>query len=177
MAGGVITFGSCRSKTSSPAKPKWLQEWDEIVLFFDNDTAGQQATEEVASLLPPGKVKLAALPPDYKDASEALVDQGSRIIGDAIKEAKTFTPGEIVDAKSLYEQIINPEEECLLSTHSKDSKPKLTGSGLGPLQRCVQVLAWENRHSVVNCVLTFSTKENGLDTWHLKKVTVEPLSD
>src|SRR5690606_10122518 len=47
---------------------EFLEAFEEIVLAFDNDEPGRQAAEECASILTPGKVKIANWGP-YKDAS------------------------------------------------------------------------------------------------------------
>ena len=89
----VITEGELDAASCSEAMPGWpmvslphgaasarkdvqkqiplFQGYEEIVLFFDSDDAGRKATEEAASILPPGKVKIARLQ-GYKDASDAL---------------------------------------------------------------------------------------------------------
>ena len=67
---------SVPSGAAGERRPKQLpllqQGYDEIVLFYDNDEPGRQAAQACASVLPPGKVKIAHLQGDYKDASDAL---------------------------------------------------------------------------------------------------------
>jgi twinkle protein len=67
-----LPSGAAAAKKSVQRNLQWLQGYEEIVLFFDNDAAGRQATEEACQVLPPGKVKIANLLGDYKDASDAL---------------------------------------------------------------------------------------------------------
>ncbi|NBX50948.1 hypothetical protein EBT25_13705, partial [bacterium] len=81
---------------------------EEIVLFFDNDEAGRKATEEAASVLPPGKCKIASLQGDYKDASDALSTNDSQSVREAIWNAKPYRPDGIVDGKSLLELVTTP---------------------------------------------------------------------
>ena len=66
-----LPSGAAASRKSIQRALQWLQGYEEIVLFFDNDEAGRKATEEAASVLPPGKTKIARLE-NYKDASDAL---------------------------------------------------------------------------------------------------------
>ena len=61
-----------------------------------------------------------------------------------------------------------------MHTPTKDCSRSYTGFDLESLSQLLQALVLVNPASVVNSQLTFSTKENGLVTWHLKKVTVEP---
>ena len=128
-----LPTGAAGAKRAVQQNLEWLQSWDEIVLFFDNDEAGRKATEEAASLLPPGKVKIAAFHPEYKDASDALVDGNNYAINDAINHAKPYTPGEIVNAKDLYELIISNPDNCLHEYPFNGLQTKTHGIRLGEL--------------------------------------------
>jgi twinkle protein len=46
---------------------KWLRGYDEVVIMFDMDEPGRDASVECARLLPPGRAKIAELP--MKDAN------------------------------------------------------------------------------------------------------------
>ena len=85
----------------------WLQGYEEIVLFFDNDEHGRKATQEAAGVLPPGKCKIARLE-TYKDASDALQANDSEAIRRAIWNAKPYRPDGIVDGKSLLDLVTTP---------------------------------------------------------------------
>ena len=67
-----VPSGAAGAKKAVQKQLPLLQGYDEIVIFFDNDEPGRQAAQECASVLPPGKVKIAHLQGDYKDASDAL---------------------------------------------------------------------------------------------------------
>ena len=88
-----------------------LQGYEEIVLFFDNDEAGRNATEQAASVLPLGKVKIARLE-KYKDASDALQANDKEAIRRAIWDAKPYQPDGIVSAKSLLDVVTTPSPPC-----------------------------------------------------------------
>jgi len=64
-----------------------------------------------------------------------------------------------------------------MTTHFKDYKQSFTGSGMESLSQSLQDLASGKVPSAVNCVLTFSLKENESVTWLLKNPTVEQLLD
>ena len=102
-----IPNGAKAAKKSLQRVLDLLQNYEEIVLFFDNDEAGRQAAQECAELLPPGKAKIARLE-KYKDASEALQAGDAEAVRRAIWDAKTYRPDGIVDAKSLLELITTP---------------------------------------------------------------------
>ena len=56
-----LPSGAAAARKSIQRNLQWLQGYEEIVLFFDNDDAGRKATEEACQVLPPGKVKIANL--------------------------------------------------------------------------------------------------------------------
>jgi len=103
-----LPSGAASAKKSIQRAIPWLQGYEEIVLFFDNDEAGRKATEEAASVLPPGKCKIASFSNDYKDASDALVANDSQSIREAIWNAKPYRPDGIVDGKSLLDLVTTP---------------------------------------------------------------------
>ena len=103
-----LPSGAASARKSIQRAIPWLQGYEEIVLFFDNDEAGRKATTEAASVLPPGKVKIATLSDDYKDASDALSANDPDAIRRAIWDARDFRPDGIVDGKSLLELVTTP---------------------------------------------------------------------
>ena len=104
-----IPDGAKSAKRCIQRQLEWLQGYEEIVLLFDMDNAGQEAAKEAASVLPPGKVKIARLN-DWKDASDALQAGEAQSIREAIWNASPYRPDGIVEAKSLLEQILTPND-------------------------------------------------------------------
>jgi twinkle protein len=102
-----LPSGAASARKSIQRVIPWLQGYEEIVLFFDNDEAGCKAAEDAASVLPPGKVKIARLE-EYKDASDALQASDAEAIRRAIWDAKEYRPDGIVDGKSLLELVTTP---------------------------------------------------------------------
>ncbi len=102
-----LPTGAAGASKSIKKNLEWLQGYEEIVLFFDNDTAGRKAASDAAQALPPGKTKIALLN-TYKDASEALQEQDREGIRRAIYDAKPYRPDGIVDCKSLLELVTTP---------------------------------------------------------------------
>ena len=66
-----LPHGAASAKKDLQKAIPFLQGYQEIVLFFDNDEAGRKATELASGILPSGRVKVASLD-NYKDASDAL---------------------------------------------------------------------------------------------------------
>ena len=102
-----LPTGAASAKKSIQKNLQWLQGYEEVVLFFDNDEAGIQASVDAASVLPPGKVKIARLS-HYKDASDAVQANDADAVRKAIWDAKPYRPDGIVDGKSLLEIVTTP---------------------------------------------------------------------
>ncbi|MQB00680.1 MAG: AAA family ATPase [Actinobacteria bacterium] len=84
----------------------WLDNFEQIILMFDMDEEGRDASEAVAQLFEPGRVKIASLP--MHDANDMLVaGRGAEII-DAIWQAKAWRPDGIVRVSDLRERLMRP---------------------------------------------------------------------
>jgi len=128
-----IPSGSGSAKKSIQRALPWLQGYEEIVLFFDNDEAGRQATKDAASVLPPGRCKIASIQGGYKDASEALSANDSEAICRAIWDAKPFRPDGIVDGKTLLELVTTPTPSADHDYPFRGLQNKLHGIRYGEL--------------------------------------------
>ena len=85
---------------------EYLDQFERIVLCFDNDEPGQKATEEVAAILPTGKAYVMSLP--TKDANDCLKAHGAELITKAFWNAKEWRPDGIRKAQELREEVLNP---------------------------------------------------------------------
>ena len=85
----------------------YINAFDEVVICFDMDEAGQQAAQAVAEVLPVGKAKIARLP--AKDANEAIIQGQRSELVQAVWQAKEFRPDGIKSAKD-YRDIITVDE-------------------------------------------------------------------
>ena len=102
-----LPHGAASAKKDIQKQIPLFQGYEEIVLFFDNDDAGRKATEEAATVLPVGKVKIARLD-KYKDASDALQANDAEAIRKAIWNAEQYRPDGIVEGKSLQTLVTTP---------------------------------------------------------------------
>lgn len=87
---------------------EWLCGFEKIVLCFDQDEPGQKAMQQVAEMLPVGKVYTMRL--QRKDANEVLVNDGKAPITRAFWDAAEWRPDGIVDGKELWETILSTKE-------------------------------------------------------------------
>ena len=150
-----LPHGASAAKKDIQKQLQFLQGYEQIVLFFDNDDAGRNATKAVAEILKLGTKKdlgdyiddkgrkrqnivsqgtfIAALPEKYKDASDALQSNDGQAIRDAIYNAKPYQPDGIVEGKSLLEAVTTPSPPCDHKYQIKGLQEKTHGIRYGEL--------------------------------------------
>ena len=87
------------SKKQIAAQYKFLDSFENIILMYDNDKAGKEASEELIKYLPKGKVKVATL--RYKDPNEYLENDKQKEFVSDFYNAKTFVPVGVVGSGSI----------------------------------------------------------------------------
>lgn len=125
--------GAKSARQSIQNQLEWLQEFDSVVLFFDNDKDGRDAIEEAAAALPTGKVKVVRLDPKYKDASDALQANDTKAISNAIWNAESWAPGGIVRGQDLISAVTTPNPPCAHEYPWQGVQEKLHGIRYGEL--------------------------------------------
>jgi len=128
-----IPNGAQSAKKAFQNNYEWINYYDKVVIFFDNDEAGQKAAKEAASVLPPGKAFIGFLE-DYKDASEALQAGDSEAIRAVHNyDHLQYQPDGIVDAKTLLELVTTPSPPADHDYPFKGLQDKLHGIRYGEL--------------------------------------------
>lgn len=88
----------------------WVNSFDEIILWFDDDEAGRSAAEEAAKWCDIGKVKIVKTPLGYKDANELLKADELKAIVSAVWQAEPYSPSGFESFSSLADEIMKPVE-------------------------------------------------------------------
>ena len=109
-----VPNGAQSAKKSLLKAWEFLENFNDIVLMFDDDEAGRKAAVECAEALPVGRVKIARIP-QYKDANEALLAGEEKLIIDAIWSAREWRPDGIVHFKDLSDIAIESDEESTIT--------------------------------------------------------------
>ena len=91
------------------ANLSYFNAFEEVILMFDGDEAGEKATAACAPLFPAGKCFIATIN-GYKDANEALMDGASRKILEAMWGAKVYRPDGIVSLADIRDELEKPVE-------------------------------------------------------------------
>ncbi len=134
-----INNGAQTAKKDLKEHIEFLNTYDEIVLWFDDDDAGRKAVVEVSSLFPPGKVSIVS-DTGYKDANEVLQKKGKAGVLASYYETKIYTPAGIVNAneggfESFMEDASSDEVYATEYQNLEVSKGAITtfvsGSGMG----------------------------------------------
>ena len=139
-----LRAGAAAAEKEIKEQLDWLENYDQIVLCFDNDKAGRVAVDSVKDLFSPEKLRICSLP--LKDASEML--QANRIedFNTAWWAAKLYRPDGIVPGSETWERITDrmkvkaiPYPWKGLNYSTKGFRPRelvviTSGSGMGKSQ-------------------------------------------
>jgi hypothetical protein len=92
------------SKKQIAAQYKFFDSFDQIIVSYDNDKAGQEAVSEIIKVLPKGKVKV--MKNRFKDANDYLQAGKTKEFIRDFYEAESYVPAGVVGSSHLYEQML-----------------------------------------------------------------------
>ena len=98
-----IRSGAAAAAKDIKANLDWLETFDNIIICFDNDKAGQEAAQSVLGLFTPNKAKNVVLP--LKDAGDMLKANKVRDFTDAWWDAKAYRPDGIVSGLDTWKML------------------------------------------------------------------------
>jgi twinkle protein len=146
---------------SATAAPKllqhrdWIRSFDEVILWFDPDPAGEAALEEARRIVGVDKVKIAKSPEGCKDANDVLTKQGWKNVLLPIWDAAPWVPAGIIQRDALWDALVNynalpsiPYPHCIGGLNKKLKGMRLgeivlfisgTGSGKSTLLREIMI--------------------------------------
>ena len=88
---------------------EWLENnFENVIINFDNDEQGREGAMKVAELFSPGKCKVMHLPEGFKDASDCLSKNKIQIYNKTFWDAKVFAPDGIINANILLDDVLKP---------------------------------------------------------------------
>ena len=85
----------------------WINGYEEVFVWFDNDDAGRQAVNDITTIIPADKLRIIRHP-KYKDANEVLVYEGKAGVVNAYYNAERYKPDDIVTPLDLLDTIAEP---------------------------------------------------------------------
>jgi twinkle protein len=89
---------------------EYLESFDNIMICFDKDKAGEEASKQVASIIKPGKARIITLPNGYKDANDMLRQGKFQEFTRAWWDAKVYTPSGIIRVSEKEHDFFNREK-------------------------------------------------------------------
>lgn len=104
-----IPSGASSAVKSIQTNWKWLNSFEQIILFFDQDEPGRKAALEVAKKLPLGKVKIAKF--SEKDPCDMLKEGKEDELYNALWKAETYAPEGVLAGSGLWNLVDTPLQE------------------------------------------------------------------
>ena len=145
-----LPSGAQNAKTIFRKHMDWLNSFDEVILMFDNDNAGQAAVEACSHILPIGKIKVAKLP--MKDPNDMIMHGRAKELISAFWDAKVWRPDDIICGTDLYERLtttkvfesvsypFNGLNEKTHGCRKGEISLFAAGSGIGKSQICKEII-------------------------------------
>jgi twinkle protein len=106
-----VRNGASAALKDCKAQYEWIDSFENIVLSFDADEAGQKASQAVAELFG-GKVKVMKHKKGYKDACDYLKDNSGKEFIDAWWGAESYIPDGIIQGNTLWDMVSAPIEKA-----------------------------------------------------------------
>lgn len=113
---------------------EFLCGFDNIILIWDADKAGQKAVKEIAQTLPPEKVKIVKLDPNIKDPNEYLKAGKVQEFISRWWRAEEYRPDDLINIGDMYDRVKDYRKtHHYIPTPWSGVNDKLTGTRAGQL--------------------------------------------
>lgn len=112
---------------------EFLESFDTVVISFDNDKPGREASKKVARILKPGKAKILSLPAEFKDPNEMLKLGHHKAYVTAWWASKLYTPSGILNVSEERENYKKRERKEAIPYPWDGLNDKLDGLRQGEL--------------------------------------------
>lgn len=128
----VVSLRSASSIKDLIECREYLRNFDEIVLWFDKDEAGEIATKEAARIIGYDKIKIVTS--EEKDASDLWIKSPDEVLK-CIYNATEYTPAGILTKDELWEQLerYNEIESVPYPSFMEGLNDKLKGMRFGEI--------------------------------------------
>ena len=103
-----VKSGATSAKKNVKENFEFLDSFENVVLCFDNDEAGNKASEEVAQLFSPKKCRVISL--ELNDPSAYLVEDKEADFIRSWWNAEPYTPAGIINLQKLGEDLFKDED-------------------------------------------------------------------
>ena len=108
-----VSKGAAGAVKDFKANLEWLEGFENVVICFDNDSAGREAAEKCAQILSPNKARIVSLTA-FKDASDYLTNNKVRDFSHEWWEAKTYRMTGIVTLEDAWANFVKRGTEEII---------------------------------------------------------------
>ena len=112
---------------------EFVEGFDFVVICFDKDKAGREASKKVARILKPGKAKIMTLPNGFKDPNDMLRANEHQQFIQSFWDSKVYTPSGVINISELRDKFHNREHKESVPYPWQDLNQKLYGLRQGEL--------------------------------------------
>jgi twinkle protein len=112
---------------------EFVEGFEFIVICFDKDKAGREASKDVARILKPGKAKIMNLPDGFKDPNEMLIANEHQKFLQSFWDSKVYTPSGVINISELRKKFHDREQRESVPYPWQGLNKKLYGLRQGEL--------------------------------------------
>src|SRR5210317_1816289 len=112
---------------------EYLEQFENVILAFDNDKAGNEAANKVARLFKPSKCKIMTMPNGWKDPNDMLKNNKHKEFVEAWWNAKTYTPSGVINVSEARDKFHDREKKESVPYPWEGLNKKLYGLRQGEL--------------------------------------------
>jgi twinkle protein len=112
---------------------EFFDDFENVIIAFDKDKAGQEASIKVARLFKPGKARIVTLPNGWKDPNDMLRNNKHKEFVEAWWASKVYTPSGVINVSEQREKFHNREKKQSVPYPYEGLNKKLYGLRQGEL--------------------------------------------
>jgi twinkle protein len=111
----------------------FFDDFDNVIIAFDNDKAGKEASKKVARLFKPSKAKILTLPNGWKDPNDMLRNNKHKEFVESWWASKVYTPSGVINVSEQRVKFHNREKKESIPFPWEGLNDKLYGLRQGEL--------------------------------------------
>jgi len=112
---------------------EFFDDFENVIVAFDNDKAGKEAAVKVARLFKPGKARILTLPNGFKDPNDMLKSNRHKDFVESWWASKVYTPSGVINVTEQREKFHNREKKQSVPYPYEGLNKKLYGLRQGEL--------------------------------------------
>ena len=128
-----IKRGAQGAVTDIKESLEFFDDFENVIIAFDNDKAGKDAAVKVARLFKPGKAKVLSFPNGWKDANDMLKSNKHKEFVEAWWAAKVYTPSGVINITEQRAKFHDREKKESVPYPYEGLNKKLYGMRQGEL--------------------------------------------